>query len=97
MSMPKKRKIPKFKSIKEEAKFWDTHDITDYLSEMKRVEVVFKPAIKKKETLTIRVQSNLKKKLQNIAADYGLSTSTLTRMWLMDKLQDLDSNVSRRR
>ncbi|MBU1110425.1 BrnA antitoxin family protein [Patescibacteria group bacterium] len=45
-------KIPTFKTIKEEAKFWDTHDITDYLSEMKSVEVEFVvPREKKKNFL----------------------------------------------
>jgi len=29
------KKIPKFKNYKEEAKFWDTHDISDYIDEMK--------------------------------------------------------------
>jgi len=28
-------KIPKFKSDEEAAKFWDTHDSTDYLDELK--------------------------------------------------------------
>lgn len=32
-------KIPKFTSIKDEAKFWDTHDVTDYLSDLKTVNI----------------------------------------------------------
>ena len=30
-------KIPKFKSEEEEAKFWDTHDLTNYLDEFEEV------------------------------------------------------------
>jgi hypothetical protein len=41
-------KLPKFKSIREEARFWDTHDVTDYLSELKPVELVFDPSAEKK-------------------------------------------------
>ena len=37
----KKRSIPKFKSKEEEAKFWDTHDFTDYQDEFKPVRVRF--------------------------------------------------------
>lgn len=89
--MTRKRKIPKFKSVKEEARFWDTHDITDYLAETKPVDVVFEPSVHKKATLTIRLQSKLKHKLNNVARDYGIPTSTLTRMWIVDKLKHLHS------
>jgi hypothetical protein len=34
-----KSRIPEFKSREEEAAFWDTHDFTDYLDEMKPVKV----------------------------------------------------------
>jgi hypothetical protein len=35
------KKIPKFRSEKEEADFWAMHDSTDYLSETKEVKVKF--------------------------------------------------------
>lgn len=45
--MKKKIKIPQFKS-EEEAKFWDTHSVTDFLDELKPVKpntiTVSKPA-----------------------------------------------------
>jgi hypothetical protein len=31
-------KIPSFKDIEEEAEFWDTHDLTDFLEESEPVE-----------------------------------------------------------
>ena len=35
-------KIPKFKNTKEERKFWDTHDSTDYLDDFEDTkDVVF--------------------------------------------------------
>jgi hypothetical protein len=34
-----KRRIPEFKSIEEEAEFWDIHDATDYEGEFKPVRV----------------------------------------------------------
>jgi antitoxin component of RelBE/YafQ-DinJ toxin-antitoxin module len=45
--------------------------------------------LKKKETLTIRVQPGLKKRLKTIAKNYGLNLSTLTRIWLIDKLKEV--------
>ena len=41
MTMQKERKksrIPEFKTIEEEAEFWDTHDLADYWDELKPVK-----------------------------------------------------------
>lgn len=39
--MKKKSKIPKFKTYEEEAKFWDTHSVTDFEDETEDVDIVF--------------------------------------------------------
>jgi len=44
-----KTDIPKFKSYAQEAAFWDSHDVTDYLDEMKFVDIEFLPRKKKEE------------------------------------------------
>ncbi|MBM4402572.1 MAG: hypothetical protein FJ044_04990, partial [Candidatus Cloacimonetes bacterium] len=77
--MTAKQKIPKFKNIQEEAKFWDTHDVTDFLSEMHDVKVVFAEPSPKEETITIRVQPAVKATLRGIASSKGLNLSTLAR------------------
>ncbi|MFI5270916.1 MAG: CopG family antitoxin [Candidatus Saccharimonadales bacterium] len=33
--------IPKFKSLDEEADFWDTHDSTEYVDWTKAIKIVF--------------------------------------------------------
>ena len=81
-------KIPKFKTIKEEAKFWDTHDVTDYMSEMKRVDVEFKPRVPKKATIVIRLQMGLKERLEEMAEYEGLTLSTLIRKWFIEKVKN---------
>ena len=82
------KKIPKFKSIKEEAKFWDSHDVTDYLSLLKPVSLKVKLEDKKDQILTIRVQPTLKNRMEKIANNYGINLSTLARIWLIDKLKE---------
>lgn len=90
------KKVPKFKTIKEEADFWDSHDITDYLAEMKEVKTSFSPVLPKKESLTIRIQANLKRRLEEIAHGYGINLSTLARIWFIDKLKEFgDSDLSK--
>lgn len=89
--MTRAKKIPKFKTIAEEARFWDTHDVSDFLSEMKEVKLAFDPVAPKEETLTIRVQSALKRRLEKIARGYGVNLSTLLRIWFIDKLKETES------
>ena len=84
----KTNKIPKFKSYKEEAKFWDTHDITDYLEELEPVKLEVNLQEPKQEILTLKIQPNLKTRLEKIARSYGINLSTLARIWLIDKLKE---------
>ncbi|MCZ7545112.1 MAG: BrnA antitoxin family protein [Anaerolineae bacterium] len=51
-SMTKIRRIPQFKSLEEEAKFWDTHSFADYWDEMKPVKVKFAKGLS--EGVTVR-------------------------------------------
>lgn len=83
----KKSKIPEFKSLEEEAKFWDTHSITDFEDETENVEIVWEVDKPRGETLVLRVQKGFKNSLKRAARKRGLNVSTLARMWLMEKLQ----------
>lgn len=84
------KKIPKFKSIKEETRFWDNHNVTDYLSLLKPVNLKVKLEDKKDQILTIRVQPTLKNRMEKIANNYGINLSTLARIWLIDKLKEIN-------
>lgn len=83
----KKSKIPQFKTIEEEARFWDTHSLADYWGEFKDVDIVFDLQKPKEETLILRLQKEVKVKLEHAAKRKGLSVSSLARIWLMEKLQ----------
>ncbi len=81
--------IPKFKTLAEEAKFWDTHDITDYWDEMKEVKLEFidNSTSKKDEVIAIRVNPKLKERLQKISQNQGISLSDLARIWFIEKIR----------
>lgn len=83
----KPKPIPPFKTLDEEAKFWDTHDVSalfDYpntpLTKLPLLET------EKEESLTVRVQKSVKVKLMRVARAKGVNVGTLTRMWLIEKL-----------
>jgi len=84
----KKSRIPKFTSIAEEAKFWDTHSITDFEDELEDVDVVFELKKPRDETLIVRIQKEFKNRLERVARSQGLNISTLARMWLIEKLRE---------
>lgn len=83
-----KSKIPDFKTIEEEAHFWDTHSFTDFEDELEEVEMVFDLDKTRDDTLVLRVQKDLKDKLDKVARSKGLNISSLVRMWVLEKLHD---------
>lgn len=85
----KKTKIPVFKSVAEEAEFWDTHSFADHWGGLKPVDVIVELAKPKEETLVVRVNKEIKKKLEVAAKQKGLTISTLARMLLTEKLRTL--------
>lgn len=81
------KKIPKFKSEKEEADFWATHDTTDYLSETKEVKVKFtRPS---KRLVSLRLDEKSIKELKKLAQGKGIGYLELIRMWVLENLNKL--------
>ena len=83
--MRSKSKIPKFRSEAEEARFWDTHDTTEFLDEFKPVKVTFPPP-KPKVLVSIRLAKSDVALLRRIAARKRLGYGSLIRMWLTERL-----------
>lgn len=92
MRKKKLSRIPKFKTLGEEAKFWDTHSFVEFDNELKEVDVIFDLQKPKEETLVLRVQKSVKNKLEKIAKAKGINKSSLARFWLMEKLQSFYSS-----
>ena len=78
-------KIPNFKNKEEEAKFWETHSVSDFLDELKPVKAKF--AKKLSEGITIRFDENDLTKLREIAHEKGVGPTTLARMWILKNLK----------
>jgi len=89
MTKNKIKNIPNFKNKKQEAEFWDNHDFTDFLGQVKKVDLKVNLKAAKEDILTIRLQPQLKKKMNQLATEMGTQTSTLARMWLIEKLKAL--------
>ncbi len=79
-----KRKIPKFKSLEEERRFWDTHSITNFLDEIKPVKVQF--ILPRKKLISLRLDSPQIESLKEIASHKGLGYLSLIRYWITERL-----------
>jgi len=82
---PPRQKMPRFKSREEEAEFWDTHsplDFEDEWVEVKRIKVA-RPLI---HTLAVRMDAKTIDRLAAIGRKKGIGSSTLARMWLLERL-----------
>lgn len=87
----KKEPIPEFKTIAEEAEFWDTHDFADYWDDFKPVNVRFAKNLS--QGITVRLEPDILNRVRVRAHKHGIGPTTLIRMWVMERLQRTDSSV----
>lgn len=92
--MKRPKPIRPFKTLEEEAEFWDTHDTSKLfknpktpLSEL----LLIKP--EKDVVMTIRVQKVVKDKIEKVAQNKGINSTTLSRMWLIEKLNEEEKAI----
>lgn len=78
-------RIPDFASREEEAEFWDTHDITDYLDELKPATVRVTKNLS--HGMTIRLDLKTLEQLRGLAEEKGVGPTTLIRMWVLERLK----------
>ncbi len=79
------RAVPRFKDEAEAAAFWDTHSPLDYPEEFREVAVRFaRPLIKR--GLMVKLSQETMEQLRQLARERGVGTSTLVRMWLLERL-----------
>jgi hypothetical protein len=82
----RKRKLPNTDSVEELARFWDTHDVTDFEDELEEVtDPVFVRA--KGASLSIVLPPADVRRLKGIARSMGVKETTVLRQWIVEKLR----------
>lgn len=98
--MKKIKTVPKFKSIQEEAEFWDTHsteDFPDYwepapdIKFSKNLKSVYIRGAKppKSKIVQMRLDEETISAMERVARQKGIGTSTAARMLIRDRLSQL--------
>jgi hypothetical protein len=79
-------KIPRIDSIEELAKFWDTHDVTDFEDELEEVE---EPVFDRGSQAVMRIclLPEQAEALKRIARSKGMDEADLLREWVTEKLR----------
>jgi hypothetical protein len=83
----RRQMLPASDSIEKLAKFWETHDLTDFEEELQEVgEPVFvRPT---STSLTIDLKPIEAQRLKRIARSRRVKEATLVRQWIIDRLQE---------
>ena len=92
-----RNRLPKTDSIQKLARFWDTHDLTDFEDELAEVaEPVF---VRSGGTATIDVplKAQQLKAVQKIADAKGISPQELVRDWVLQKIKQSNGSDTNRR
>lgn len=85
-----KERLPQIDSIEGLAKFWDTHDLTDFeedLEEMKHPVFVRR----KGAVLTVSLKASEVRLLNRAASSKGVKDTTLLRRWIVERLHHVSA------
>ncbi|MBI3697063.1 MAG: hypothetical protein HY238_19790 [Acidobacteria bacterium] len=81
----KRQRLPNTDSIEELARFWDTHDLTDFEEDLEEAaQPVFVRA--KGTSLSVDLQPTEAQHLKKIARSKGVKKTTVVRQWILEKL-----------
>ncbi len=86
--MSKLKKVPKFKSEKEELEFWSTHDSADYIDYSKTKRALFPNLKPSTRTISIRLPESLIEHLKVLANKRDIPYQSLLKMFLAEKVEE---------
>ena len=93
--MMKARKIPSTDSIEKLARFWDTHDLTDFADQLEKVvNPVFERA--SGAAVTVHLRPHEAKAVKQVAKTKRVRESTLLRRWVIEKLHATSATAGKR-
>jgi predicted DNA binding CopG/RHH family protein len=79
--------IPKFKSLDEEADFWNTHDSTEYLDWTKAKKTVFPNLKTSTESISLRLPSPLLARIKGLANEKDVPYQSLMKIFLSEQVE----------
>ena len=91
-----KKNTPDFKSLEEEAKFWEEHSVMEFVEE-EDVSDFLRLGGNKSVVVTLRMEPLVREQTKRIAKETGKSYQTLMREWIYEGLKKvLEEKYGRR-
>lgn len=84
----KASRIPTFRTIEEEAEFWDTHDITEFEDELEEVTDIVFGSVQSKDQLILRIIGDDLTALVERADREKTNPAALARQWIQERLSE---------
>jgi predicted DNA binding CopG/RHH family protein len=84
----KLKKMPKFKTEKEEQEFWATHDSTEYVDWAKAKYTLFSNLKPSSKTISIRLPESLLENIKLLANKRDVPYQSLLKMLLAEKVSE---------
>ncbi len=79
----KNRRLPQTDSIQELARFWDTHDLTDFEDQLEEVTA----PIFERPVIPLKLEATEAEAVRKIAKAKGIPQAELIRGWVREKLR----------
>lgn len=80
----KTRRLTRTDSIKELARFWNSHDLTDFEDQL---EEVTEPVFKRRTMILLNLDSAEAKAVRKIAKSKGIRDAELIHGWVREKIR----------
>jgi len=74
---------PQSDSIRELARFWDAHDLTEFDDELEEVAM---PVFRRETTIEVQLPSIDAARLRTLAQEKGVDDAELVREWVLDRI-----------
>ena len=88
-------KIPKFKTLKDEIKFWETHCLSDYLDDTEEVDLKITDSRNKKKRTTIYLDIQEHEKIRKLSFIKKTSMNEFIREAIHDKIRHILSDSAK--
>lgn len=79
--------IPEFKNLQDEAKFWDTHDSTEYVDWWSAEKAIFPNLKFSTESISLRLPAPLLARLKELANQKDVPYQSLMKVYLSERIE----------
>lgn len=90
--MPRRKAVPKFRNERDERRFWESHDSTDYVDWRRAKRAVFPDLKPTTESISLRLPTPLLARIRALANERDVPYQSLIKVLLRERIDQLRAN-----